>query len=71
VLGVNRPDTRLENIYAQMVYRKAIHEDWLVLEFVPQVLAERETDWKIDPRLQVNLEVYFFDFSSDETQPAR
>lgn len=61
LLGVNRSGTRLENYYVQVVYRKAVHEDWLVLEVVPQVLMDREESWKIDPRMQVNLEVYFFE----------
>lgn len=61
MLGVNRPNTRIQDYYVQMVYRKAIYEDWLILEVVPQVLTERDMDWKTDPRLQVNLEVYFFE----------
>lgn len=62
VIGGNKPDTQVQDYYAQMQYRNAIHEDWLVLEVVPQLLSERENDWQLDPRLQFNLEIYFYDF---------
>ena len=62
LLGTNRPHTKVEDYYAQMVYRKAIYEDWLIMELVPQMLFEKEKSWSPDPRVQFNLEVYFFDF---------
>ncbi len=62
VIGTNRPSARVESYYAQTVYRKAIHEDWLVMELVPQLIMERDEDWHPDPRIQFNLEIYFFDF---------
>lgn len=62
LIGQNRPVATVDNYFIQMVYRKAIYEDWLVLEVVPQLLAEHEYNWKPDPRVQLNLEIYFFDF---------
>lgn len=62
VIGTSQPTNRVESYYAQSVYRKAIHEDWLVMELVPQLVMERDNDWNPDPRVQFNLEVYFFDF---------
>ncbi len=62
LIGQNQPVATVDNYFAQMVYRKAIYEDWLVLELVPQLLAEHENDWQPDPRVQMNLEIYFFDF---------
>jgi hypothetical protein len=62
LIGQNRPVATVDNYFIQMVYRKAIYEDWLVLELVPQILSEYEYDWKLDPRVQLNLEIYFFDF---------
>lgn len=62
VIGTSRPSPRVESYYAQTVYRKAIHEDWLVLELVPQLVMARDNGWDVDPRFQFNLEVYFFDF---------
>jgi hypothetical protein len=44
-----------------MVFRKAIYQDWLVMELVPQLLFEDRYDWKADPRVQLNLEIYFFE----------
>lgn len=62
VIGTSQPTNRVESYYAQSVYRKAIHEEWLVMELVPQLVMERDNDWNPDPRIQFNLEVYFFDF---------
>ena len=62
VIGVSQPTQRVESYYAQTVYRKAVYEDWLVMELVPQLVMERDEDWDPDPRFQFNLQVYFFDF---------
>jgi hypothetical protein len=62
VIGGSQPNPRVESYYVQTVYRKAIHEDWLVMELVPQLIMDREESWKPDPRFQFNLEIYFFDF---------
>lgn len=61
LIGRNQPVAEVDNYYAQMVYRKAIYEDWLIMEVVPQLLFESRYDWKPDPRVQLNLEIYFFD----------
>jgi hypothetical protein len=61
LIGRNRPTAEVDNYYAQMIYRKAIYEDWLIMEVVPQLLFEARYDWKPDPRVQLNLEIYFFD----------
>ncbi|OGT73548.1 MAG: hypothetical protein A3H44_11705 [Gammaproteobacteria bacterium RIFCSPLOWO2_02_FULL_57_10] len=62
VIALSQPNPRVESYYTQAVYRKAIHEDWLIMELVPQLIMEREEDWDPDPRFQFNLEIYFFDF---------
>lgn len=62
VIGISKPNPRVESYYAQTVYRKAVYEDWLVMELVPQLIMDREEDWDPDPRIQFNLEIYFFDF---------
>lgn len=62
VIGINRPTTRIDSYYAQVVYRRAIHEDWLVMELAPQLLTKRARNWRPDPRVQLSIEVYFFDF---------
>lgn len=61
LIGLNRPLKTVDNYYAQMVFRKAVYQDWLVLELVPQLLFEDRYDWKADPRVQLNLEIYFFE----------
>lgn len=62
LLGQNRPESSVDSYYAQILYRRAIYKDWLVMELVPQVLFEKRYNWEPDPRVQLNLEVYFFDF---------
>jgi hypothetical protein len=62
LIGRNRPIASVENYYMQMVYRKAIYEDWLVLEIVPQLLFEDQYQWQPDPRVQLNIEIFFFEF---------
>lgn len=62
VIGASQPNPRVENYYLQTVYRKAIYEDWLVMELVPQLIMARQESWDPEPRFQFNLEVYFFDF---------
>ena len=62
VIGASQPNPRVENYYVQTVYRKAIYEDWLVMELVPQLIMARDESWDPEPRFQFNLEVYFFDF---------
>ena len=61
-LGVNRPNPRMNDYYAQVRYRKAVHEDWLILEIAPQLLMSRQENWRPEPRVFLNLEVLFFDF---------
>jgi len=39
LIGRNKPSAEIDNYYAQMVYRKAIYEDWLVMELVPQFIV--------------------------------
>lgn len=62
VYGTSKPNRKINLYYAGAQYRRAIREDWLFLEFVPQVLMERENNWNPRPRLSINLEMLFFDF---------
>lgn len=62
VLGLSQPNPRVENYYVQTVYRKAVYEDWLVMELVPQLIMARDESWDPEPRFQFNFEIYFFDF---------
>ena len=62
VLGLNRPNVRINDYYVQARYRKAIYEDWLIMELAPQLLVSRDENWQPEPRLFLNMEVLFFDF---------
>jgi len=62
VYGTSKPSRRINLYYAGIKYRRAIREDWLFFEAVPQLLMERENNWNPRPRLSINLEMLFFDF---------
>jgi hypothetical protein len=62
ILGTNKPNVRVNDYFAQLIYRRAIYEDWLLLEFTPQILVSRVESWRPQPRLLLNLEMLFFDF---------
>jgi hypothetical protein len=62
VLGISEPNIRVNDYYAEARYRRAIKDDWLFVEVVPQILVSRDESWRPQPRLFINLEVLFFDF---------
>lgn len=62
VLGVNKPVLRVDDYYLQLQYRKAVHEDWVILETTPQIVVSREEGWRPQPRFILNIEILFFDF---------
>lgn len=62
VLGLNEPNVRVSDYYLQARYRKAVYEDWLIMEIAPQLLVARDESWRPEPRLFFNIEVLFFDF---------
>ncbi|MDA0688668.1 MAG: hypothetical protein O2948_08470 [Proteobacteria bacterium] len=62
VYGTSKPNRRVNLYYAGVKYRRAIREDWLFFEVLPQLLMERENSWNPRPRLSINLEMLFFQF---------
>ncbi|MEX2130105.1 MAG: hypothetical protein WD772_01355 [Pseudohongiellaceae bacterium] len=62
VLGLNEPNVRISDYYIQARYRRAVYEDWLIMEVAPQLLVARDENWHPEPRLFFNIEVLFFDF---------
>ncbi len=61
VLGVNKPNVRINDYYVGVQYRRAIRDQWLFLELVPQLVVSRDESWRPQPKLIVNLEMLFFD----------
>lgn len=55
------PNYRVENYYAQVRWRSVVHRDWLVVEVRPQVLRERENDFRTQLRLFFGFELLFGD----------
>ncbi len=62
LLGVSEPNTRVNAYFVEGRYRQAIWEDWLFLEITPQIVVDRDENWRPETRLVANLEVMFFDF---------
>lgn len=62
LLGISEPNTRINDYYIETRYRRAIREDWLFIEAVPQIIVSRSENWRPETRLILNLELLFFDF---------
>lgn len=62
ILGSSKPNIRIDNYFVGAQFRRALQDDWLFLEILPQILVSRDESWRPEPRLLVNLEVLFFDF---------
>lgn len=54
--------------YASIRYRRNIHRGWVFLELKPQILFEREQDFKADASFAVSLEMVFGARSMDQGQ---
>lgn len=61
ILGLNRPNTRINDYYIGAQYRQALRGDWLFLETFPQIIVARDESWRPEPRLLINLEMLFSD----------
>ena len=61
ILGVNRPNVRINDYYVGAQYRRAIRGEWLFLEVIPQIVVARDENWRPEPNLIMNLEMLFFD----------
>lgn len=61
ILGVNRPNVRIDDYYVGVQYRRAIRDQWLFLEVIPQLVVSRDENWRPQPKLMLNLEMLFFD----------
>ncbi|MEX0964626.1 MAG: hypothetical protein WDZ52_11370 [Pseudohongiellaceae bacterium] len=61
ILGINTPNVRINDYYIGMQYRRAIRDQWLFLEVVPQLVVSRDENWRPQPKLMLNLEMLFFD----------
>jgi hypothetical protein len=61
ILGLNRPNIRINDYYIGAQYRRALRGDWLFLETAPQIIVARDENWRPEPRLLINLEMLFSD----------
>lgn len=55
------PNHHVTSYYAQMRWRSLVHRDWLILELRPQIIRERENDFRVDRRLYFGFELLFGD----------
>lgn len=60
-IGVRGEDgpTRVVNWFVNIGWRRNIYKDWLFLELRPELLFDREEDFRAEPRLFLTLESYF------------
>ena len=61
ILGINKPNIRISDYYVGTQYRRAIRDQWLFLEVIPQLIVSRDENWRPQPKLVLNLEMLFFD----------
>jgi hypothetical protein len=61
ILGISKPNVRISDYYVGAQYRRAIKDQWLFLEVIPQLVVSRDENWRPEPKLIVNLEMLFFD----------
>jgi hypothetical protein len=52
---------RMVNWFVNIGWRRNIYKDWLFLELRPELLFDREEDFRAEPRLFLTLETYFGD----------
>lgn len=50
---------RVVNWFVNVGWRRNIYKDWLFLELRPELLFDREEDFRAEPRLFLTLETYF------------
>lgn len=62
ILGSNKPNVKIDNYFVGARYRRALEEDKLFIEILPQILVSQDENWRPEPRLLINLEVLFFDY---------
>lgn len=55
----NRPLLRSELYRVGLRFRRRVHEDWLFLSLVPDVIWRRERDFRPEPGLLIELEMLF------------
>lgn len=61
VRGESQPTTRVTKYFVNVGWRRNVYRDWLFLEIRPELLFEREDDFRAQPRLFVVLEAFFGD----------
>lgn len=55
----SEPNHNVSNYYAQVRWRSLLHSSWLILEVRPQIIRERENDFRVDRRLYFGFELLF------------
>lgn len=55
----SEPNDNVTNYYAQVRWRSLVHSNWLIFEVRPQLIRERENDFRVDRRLYLGFELHF------------
>jgi hypothetical protein len=57
--GESEPNTQLVNYYLQVRFRHVTYRDWLIFELTPQLLRERDNDYRLERRVFAGFELLF------------
>jgi hypothetical protein len=59
LIGVSRPQSRLDDAVISMLYRRQLHRRWLFFEFNPQLHFRHAQSYDMDPLLWLRLQMLF------------
>lgn len=60
-IGSSQPNPRTNSFFWGLHYRRSLYEDWVFLNFIPEIYYPREEGWSAEPSVTFKLEVYFSD----------
>jgi hypothetical protein len=59
LIGVSRPQSRLDDAVLSLLYRQQLHRRWLFFEFNPQLHFRHAQSYDMDPLLWLRLQILF------------
>jgi hypothetical protein len=59
LIGVSRPQSRLDDAVISLLYRRQLHRRWLFFEFNPQLHFRHAQSYDMDPLLWLRLQMLF------------
>ncbi|MDR2876547.1 MAG: hypothetical protein LBV36_00680 [Chromatiales bacterium] len=59
VQAESEPNANVTNYYAQVRWRSLVYSNWLIFEMRPQLIRERENDFRLERRFYIGFELLF------------